>query len=294
MNSTAYPYPLKRIQLGNDIDLAYIDQGQGDHTLLFIHGLGSYMPAWNKNIAELRKDFRCLALDLPNYGQSKRGKYSFSMPFFAKTVDAFIRKLQLQNVVLVGHSMGGQIALTMALDLNTEIKKLVLIAPAGFEVFNEAEIQWLKQVYTPALLKAATPEQIRQNFNLNFASNMLPKDAQFMYEDRIQMQQDPAYYDSYCRMIPDCVSSMLEYPVFHRLQQINIPTLILFGQEDLLIPNRILHPMETAVSIAKTGHGQLPESELVLISPGGHFVQWECAGIVNERIRNFRIKTKKV
>lgn len=287
MDSLAYPFPVKYARLPGGIEVAYVDEGRGDRTLVFIHGLGSYLPAWTKNIASLRSDFRCIALDLPNYGKSRPGMYPFSMSFFARTVDALIRELDLRNVVLVGHSMGGQIAMAMALDLNTDIEKMVLIAPAGFETFTEPEKQWLRQVYTPALTLSLTPEQIEQNFNLNFADNQLPDDARFMYEDRLRMREDLPYYTAYAMMIPQCVSGMLDQPVFDRLPLITTPTLIVFGQEDMLIPNRILHPGETPAGVAEKGHARFPNSDLSLVSPCGHFVQWECAGKVNDHIRAF-------
>lgn len=287
MDSLNYPFPVKYATVLDGIELAYVDEGRGDHTLLFIHGLGSYLPAWTKNIASLKEQYRCVAIDLPNYGKSRPGNYFFSVSFFARTVDAFIKKLGLENVVLVGHSMGGQIAMTMALDLDTDIEKIVLIAPAGFETFNEAEKQWLRQVYTPALILSATDEQIKQNFDLNFASGQLPADAWFMYEDRRRMREDLVYYTSYSMMISMCVSSMLDQPVFDRLHQVLIPTMVIFGREDQLIPNRILHPDQTAAAVAERGRARLPESDLSLLSPCGHFVQWECAGRVNSHIRAF-------
>jgi len=287
MDALVYPYPVKYAELSDNIELAYVDEGQGHYTLLFIHGLGSYLPAWTKNIASLKADYRCVAMDLPNYGKSSPGNFFFSLTFFTLVIDEFIRKLQLKNVILVGHSMGGQIALTMVLNLNTDILKLVLIAPAGFETFTEPEKLWLRQTYTPALTLSATPEQIQQNFNLNFASNQLPEDAKFMYYDRLRMIEDLLYYTGYSNMISMCVNAMLEESVFERLDQLTLPTLVICGKEDFLIPNRLLHPDETTIALAKRGASRILKSELVILSPGGHFVQWECAGRVNDAIRDF-------
>ena len=103
----SYPYPIQKIEIDPGIEIAYMDEGEGPYTLLFIHGLGSYAPAWNKNLGELAEKYRCIALDLPGYGQSEKGDYPFSMAFFAEAVEAFIDSLGLENIVLVGHSMGG-------------------------------------------------------------------------------------------------------------------------------------------------------------------------------------------
>ncbi|MBZ0243550.1 MAG: alpha/beta hydrolase, partial [Bacteroidales bacterium] len=63
-----YPFELHKVQLSNEVNLAYVDEGTGKETIIFIHGLGSYLPAWKKNIEVLRNDYRCIAIDLPGYG----------------------------------------------------------------------------------------------------------------------------------------------------------------------------------------------------------------------------------
>lgn len=80
---------------------------------------------------------------------------------------------------------------------------------------------------------------------------------------------------------------MLEGPIFDKLPDIAIPTLVIFGREDLLIPNKILHPHTNTKAIALSGQEQIPDSRLVLLSPCGHFAQWECADQVNELMLDF-------
>ena len=161
---------------------------------------------------------------------------------------------------------------------------MVLIAPAGFETFNEAQRMWIRSVYSPALLKATPPVQLVRNFELNF--HRFPEDARFMISDRMMMQGTAAY-EHYCEMIPKCVNSMIEEPVFDQLPSISIPVLVLFGENDMLIPNKILNPLLTPVQVAETGAAQLPHAKLELLRPCGHFAQWECAAVVNRSIRAF-------
>ncbi len=284
----AYPFPVKRISIAHDIELAYMEAGKGRTSLLFIHGMGSYAPAWNKMIARLSKKYHCLALDLPNYGLSKAGAYAFSMPFFAEAIEAFIQQLGLKRVVLVGHSMGGQIALTTALRKKVKLKKLVLLAPAGFEQFSEADRVWFRQFVRPSILQSLSIEQITRNFDLNFSTQKLPSDANFMLGDRIKLRhQHPERYRSFCKMVVRCVQGMLDAPVFDRLPQVDLPALIFFGQEDFLIPHRLLHPHLTPQMVAEAGHAQLPNSQLQMLSPCGHFIPWECADEVCEVTERF-------
>ncbi len=284
-----YAFPVKQLTLNDSITLSYVDEGEGAQTLLMIHGLGSYLPAWRKNIPALSKKARCIALDLPNYGRSKKGDYPFSMTFFAQTILEFIEKAKLERVTLVGHSMGGQIALTLALEAKqTEaIEGMVLIAPAGFETFSETEKNWFRAVYTPEVVRNATLPQVERNFGLNFHNGQLPEDARFMYEDRLAMMRDTGLFEGYSNMIPQCVQGMLHAPVFERLNSIDWPVLVIYGKEDLLIPNKILHPQLDTETVAKTGTEQLPNARLELLSPCGHFAQWECAEQVNQLILQF-------
>lgn len=290
MDSLHYPFSTKTIDLSDSVSIAYIDEGEGSETLLFIHGLGSYLPAWRKNIKELRKHYRCIALDLPGYGKSSRGAYPYDMSFFADQVHQFLRKLSLKKPVVVGHSMGGQIALTLALQHPDQVDRLVLVAPAGFETFTDQERTWFQQVYTPAVVRATPPAQIERNFALNFYEGVFPEDAHFMFEDRLRMRADTALYDDYCQMIPQCVQGMLQEPVFDQLSDIKLPTLILYGRGDLLIPNTLLHTDLTTEEVAQAGHQQLPDSQLQLLDACGHFVQWECSEAVNAAIKSFITK----
>ena len=289
MESWQYPYPVKEISISDGISIAYIDEGprrtrNEQAVLLFVHGLGSNLQAWNKNIEAFRNDYRCIAVDLPGYGKSSQGDYPFSMDFFAQSLAEFVQKLELKSVILVGHSMGGQISTNMAINDLVPLEKLVLVAPAGFETFSAEEAAWFSAVLTPAVVQATTEEQIVRNFELNFAA--MPDDARFMIEDRMTLRASDAY-QAYCEMIPKCVQGMLAAPVFERLNEIEEETLVLFGSLDQLIPNRILHPSLSVSEVAQSGVEQLPNARLKLLPEAGHFVQWEAADALNESILGF-------
>lgn len=285
MHSWSYPFPTHKIELNDSLKINYVDEGEGQQTLIFVHGLGSNLKAWQKNIEELRKNYRCIALDLPNYGQSSRGDYPFGMSYFAEVLKSFIDKLHIEKVVLIGHSMGGQTVLHFALNYPEKLSHLILMAPAGFETFTPQQVQWFEQVYTKAFVQSATEEQIRKNFQLNFYD--MPEDAQFMISDRLEMRADQAAYDSYCSMIPKCVIGMLKEPVFSKLTEIKTPSLIFFGEEDQLIPNSFLNGHLKTQNVAQSGVEQMPTAKLVMVPKAGHFVQWEGAAIIHEEMRDF-------
>ncbi|MEM9848930.1 MAG: alpha/beta fold hydrolase, partial [Bacteroidota bacterium] len=101
MKDWAYPYKVKTVVVKDSLEIAYVSVGEGEKTLVFVHGLGSYLRAWQKNIDVLKKDYRCLALDLPGYGKSADAIGTQSMDFFSDVLIDFIQQLELKNVTLV-------------------------------------------------------------------------------------------------------------------------------------------------------------------------------------------------
>ncbi len=281
---TYYRFQTKRLLLPGEIEIAYTETGKGRKTILFLHGLGSNRKCWRKNMESLSRHFRCIAIDFPGYGQSSRGNYPYNMSFFAEKVRAFIHQLDPPQLLLVGHSMGGQVAITTVLQEPGIAQKLVLLAPAGFETFSRTERTLVRSFSSPALLRATPDEQLRQNIEANFYD--FPADAEFMVSDRLKLKRSDAYPD-YCRMIPKCMIGMVDEPVYKRLPEIRTPTLVIFGADDNLIPNKVLHPGLRTTDVAEAGASRIPDSHLEIFSPCGHFVQWECAPAVNRSLINF-------
>jgi len=283
MNELNYGYEVKHAKLSNDINLAYIDEGNGNETIIFIHGLGSYIPAWNKNISELSKSYRCIAIDLPGYGKSSKNPHSGLMSFYAKVVAEFIDNLDLGKVTLAGHSMGGQISMVAALHYPDKVEKLILVDPAGFELFHPGQRLWFKDVMTPNLIRLTTVEAIETNLASNFYN--MPDDAIFMIEDRIAMRTADDF-ENYCYAVSQSVTGMVDEPIFNKLKYIKQPTLIFFGENDNLIPNRYLNPGETE-PIAKAGANEIKNSKLIMVPKCGHFMMFEKSEVFNKEVKNF-------
>lgn len=283
MDDLEYNLPVEKIELSNNTTLAYVEQGTGDQTLIFIHGLGSYIPAWNKNMSVLSHHYRCIAIDLPGYGKSSKGNYEFSMTYYAQVIKEFAEKKEIKNVVLVGHSMGGQIALTTALQYPDLVEKLVLVAPAGFETFNKGQRSWLANVMTPDAVRLTPVDQIQTNLAYNFYN--MPDDAEFMYTDRVAMRTAEGF-DGYVYAVSQSVKGMVEQPIYQFLPQIKQPTLAIFGAQDNLIPNRYLNPGKTQ-KIAEDGISKMPNGSLIMLEKTGHFAQFENSEAVNSHILEF-------
>ncbi|MCB0644417.1 MAG: alpha/beta fold hydrolase [Phaeodactylibacter sp.] len=284
MQDLEYPYPTKTVSLSNNIELAYMDEGKPTApALILIHGLGSYAPAWKNNIADLRKDYRCLAVDLPGYGKSSKGNYEGTMRFYADVLMEFMDALKLESATMVGHSMGGQIAITASLAYPDRVPQLILVSPAGIETFNEGQKEWFREVITAEGVRLTTVEQIKSNFGYNFFD--IPKDAEFMIEDRINMRSADDF-EGYCYAIAQSVRGMVDGPVYDYLPDLKARTLIIYGEQDNLIPNRYLNPGSTS-EIAKIGEERIPNSTMHLVDKAGHFVHFEQSEKVNSLILEF-------
>lgn len=281
-NQIKYPFDTKFIKV-NNYDIAYVDEGNSENVLLFIHGLGSYLKAWNRNIPELKNYFRCIAIDLPGYGKSSKQIHSGDVSFYVGIINKFITKLNLKNVSLVGHSMGGQIALAYAIYNPNQLSQLVLVAPAGFETFNEEEINYIKKIISPEILFKTSDHQIRLNYQFNFYQ--MPREAEEMISDRIAIKLDEEFFN-HCTVVSNSLFGLLNGPIFNQLKEIEIQTLILFGKEDLLIPNKSIHQTSTE-EIAKIGASQINNSKLILLEECGHFLQFEKPKEFNSHLISF-------
>jgi len=90
----------------------------------------------------------------------------------------------------------------------------------------------------------------------------------------------------YRKMVEACVKSMLEEPVYDKLKMIHQPSLVMFGKNDALIPNKLIHHTTTE-KIAAEGVKKMPHAQLEMIADCGHFLQWEKAAVVNGHIKAF-------
>jgi pimeloyl-ACP methyl ester carboxylesterase len=276
-----YGFPVRTTMVRN-IKVGYIDQGQGDVVLL-IHGLGSNAKGWSRNIPDLARDHRVIAVDLPGYGYSDKGHYQYSLSFYAQVLKELLDGLGVEQATWMGHSMGGQIAMVAALEHPNTVGGLVLISPAGFESFTDGEGDWMRRAVSAEFVKDTTIRGVAINLKSNFHET--PPEADFMITDRIQVR-GARDFERYCYAVSLNVGAMLDHPVYDDLDRITQPTLVLFGQNDNLIPNRYLHGGHTR-DVAARGMARLPNARLVMLDQCGHFVQFEKPQETNQAVLKF-------
>jgi len=122
MLSCAPPSEKEAVAIKNgEVSISYTMAGNGDTSIVFVHGWGISKEYWKEQIEELSSDYKVVALDLGGHGQSGHNRENWTIEEFAKDVRAVIDGLHLNNVILVGHSMGGEIILQTALSFPAKV-----------------------------------------------------------------------------------------------------------------------------------------------------------------------------
>lgn len=265
--------PIQHIEV-QGIRTAYVDSGGAGPPIVLVHGLSSSLGFWDKQVAVLAgKGYRVLALDLPGYGASARPDAPLTPPWYAAFVADFMASVGAPRATVVGHSMGGQIALWLALDHAARVDRLVLAAPAGFERFTRGEARWMKEYWHEKRAMEADEEAIRANFRVVF--NRPDALTERLIEERVRLAGTPEFAGTSVA-VSRSVAGMLDHPVLDRLGEIRAPTLIVMGTDDRLIPNPIFHGGRSA-AVARRGQAAIAGSQLVLLKGAGHGLQSDDA-----------------
>jgi len=279
----SYPYEVREIRLHDGERMAYIDEGIGPEVLVFVHGENGYIPEWMKNIDEISQTHRCIAVDLIGYGKSSKPLETNLLTDHSAYIAELMDSLGINRYSLAGHAMGGQIAIHHSLTYRDRIHKLMLIAPTGIETFTHVHQRMI--LATPSSSVAnSSQEAINANVRNNFFQ--YPEEAGFMITDRIAMAGDPEI-EAYSHAVTSGIQGILEEPVFEQLEQIAVPTLVLFGAEDRVIPNDMYNPDLDQQQLLNKAQEIIPHAETHLIPAGGHLVMFERHDVVNALIIDF-------
>jgi pimeloyl-ACP methyl ester carboxylesterase len=181
IDSTAIPKDTaENFRVANKgVNIAYDDTKKGDTTLVFIHGWGINRTYWKNQDTAFAKHYRVVAMDLPGFGESGKNRKSWTVEDYANDVSALLNGLDLKNVILIGHSMSGAIALEAALDNQPRVIGLIGIdnfnsygakeTPQSKKetgvFFKEARANYKKTVtayVNQALFAPSTPKSIRK------------------------------------------------------------------------------------------------------------------------------------
>ena len=256
------------------LNIRYLESGKGKKKhILFIHGLGSSADGWMKIPDELSSDFHSIALDLPGFGESdKPENMDYTIDQFMKIIISFLNKIPIQNekINLIGHSLGGYIASEIAIQNQNYIRKLVLIDSSGM---LEKPTPILEEYFEAAM--NPTQENVRKAYEKMFADPkriLQPMVDRFIR--RINMPNAKKAFES------TLINSATTQIGLSRLSKIqSIPTLILWGDHDTVIPLEHSNFFKENIN----------DSRLEIIEDAGHTPFAEKPDQVCQLLRNFLI-----
>ncbi len=262
------------------IKINYYEAGQGPPVIL-LHGFGACAYSWRYLIPALAAEHRVITIDLKGYGLSDKpadGKYAVSDQ--ADLVANFISRQNLHDLVLIGHSMGGGVALMTYFQVREEnpgrIKRLVLIDSAGYP----QKMPWfIRLAKIPGVNGVVT-----RLLSPRFAAALVLKKC-YYNKDKISEEQIDtyAYYGS-LPGAPEAVSQTAEQIVPENMEAvtaqyktISVPVLIIWGREDEVVP----------LEVGRNFKRDIPDSELVILPKCGHIPQEEEPQKTTQRITTF-------
>ena len=255
-SSSLFPrFAENRIALADKVEMAYIDNGKGDHPpLVLLHGIFDNKATWFRLTARL-PGHRIIAPDLIGHGHSSKPTFAarparerYSPDMQVSYLAAFIAALDLDDVILVGNSLGGGLALRLYLDfpaLAAKVRGLVLIDAAGYPHKLPVHVRTLGSslgkllTYAPihtlartcGLLRLAVWRTFRRCFH---DRSKIPPELATVARAALETPNAVyAYHYSARNLIPSDVAT------FHqRFGDITCPTLVLWGQQDRVLPVR--------------------------------------------------------
>lgn len=282
-DSLQYLFPVVNTQISPGLTIVHTDMGDGS-PVVFIHGLESYIPAWNKNLTPLSKHLRCIAIDLPGYGKSSKSLHPGTMAFYAEVVIKLMDKLGINKFNICGHSMGGVIAFKLAIEFPDRVSKLFLSAPGGAESYTDDEKLLVENFISTERMINNDENQIYNNVLVNFQN--FPEDAGFMISDRIAIRK-AGEFAVHAEIIARSASGVINSDVPLRLSEVKSQTMIIFGDNDKLIPNRFVHPELTPQQLFNTFKRNIPSFIIKTYPNCGHFPQFEHPNLFNQDLINF-------
>jgi pimeloyl-ACP methyl ester carboxylesterase len=232
-----------------------------NNPIIFIHGSGDSARIWRLQMEELGKVGRVFAIDLPGHGERLN-----TMPDRVTVLD-YARaahqitqdELHLDHPIIAGHSLGGAIALTMALEYGSELGGLILVGTG-------ARLRVLPEVLEAS---RSTPQEVRDHlFKVNVIEANRATIAPMIKQEQIEPGPTILHRDLMACNVFDCMD---------RLAEISLPTLIICGANDSATP----------VKYSQFLHSHLKRSTLRIIPNAAHYVMREQPEEVNEAIREW-------
>lgn len=240
----------------------YVDEGSGS-AILLLHGLFGSLSNFTEVINHFSKNHRVIVPFLPLYTSAL---IDTSLQNLVSFIDQFIEDMKLENIAIVGNSLGGHIALLYALKKSSKINSMILTASSGlFE--NSMGNSYPKKDYD--YIKRKTEETF---YNPKLATKELIDEVYEIVNDREKVLR-----------VLFLAKSAIRNNLKAELSKIKVPVQLIWGEQDLITP-----PF-----VAEEFHKLLSNSEMVIIDKAGHAPMMEQPNLFIEHMEQFLNKNKQ-
>ena len=246
--------------------MAYVDLGEGDEApVVFIHGLGVTWQSWLEVLPRVAEQRRAVAMDLPGFGDSEMPADKISISAYAHWVDEFCERIGVDRAVVVGSSLGGFVAAELAISHPARVERLVLAAAAGISITaarRRPVLTFVRTIGAVGGLRAARARQIvgRPRLRHLLLGGVIRHPSLLRHDLLVEILQGTG-----APGVQPGLDALLSYDFTERLPEISCPTLIVWGNKDVLVPVEDADEFERLVPDARkvvfddTGHGPMLE-----------------------------------
>ena len=294
----AYPHPIKRFEFlsqRQSLTMGYMDvapTGKANgRTIVLMHGKNFCAATWQDSIAVLSQNgYRVIAPDQIGFcSSSKPQGYQFSFAQLAHNTHALLESLNIEQVTLIGHSMGGMLASRLALNYPDMVDQLVLVNPIGLEDWQAEGVPYapVDKLYESEL--GTDFEKIKsyqQKFYYN--GNWKPE-----YDRPVEMLA--GMYAGEGKEIvawnqAQTSDMVFTQPVIHEFRKLSMPTLLLIGGKDRTAPSANRAPDEVAQrlgnypELGRRAAAMIPKATLVPFPELGHSPQVEAPEVFHKAL----------
>ncbi len=273
--------PDQYIKLGG-ITTRYWRAGEHGSPLILLHGAGSSVETWCRNIAAFAQHHQVYAFDMVGSGLTDKPIATYSLDYQGQFLHQFVNHFEIQQASFVGHSLGACLALKFALESPARVEKLVLVS--SFGLGREINLASRLLMLFPWLihLSPSTPQNVRRVLKQNvYDLHAIPDE---WFEMRAKLYAMPGRKQSFISFLKSNINVRgvrpeIFRPIVNQLGNLQPPTLIFWGKQDAILP----------VAHASVAAQRIPNAQLHLFDRCGHWAQFEYAQKFNQRVLEFLI-----
>jgi len=226
----------KFLQIDENV-IRYLESGNSEKTLVLVHGLGASAERWDLVIPLFAKYFRVIIPDLIGFGYSDKPLADYTLDFFSSFLEKFFAAAKIQNPILVGSSLGGQITAEYTAEHPNSVEKLILVSPSGvMKQSTPALDAYIMAALYPNEQNAKNAFELMESSGKNIDEKIVNG-----FIERMKMPNAKLAFMSTLLGLKNAKMITI------KLQTMDTPTLIIWGSDDPVIP--IQHADEFVASI---------------------------------------------